>query len=375
MPTQNVIDTPHAGEIGRVAKAILAWYDTSRRDLPWRGDPGQAVDPYAVWLSEIMLQQTTVKAVRPYFEKFLHIWPQVHDLAAAELNDVLKAWSGLGYYSRARNLHACAQKIVDEYSGRFPETEAELLKLPGIGPYTAAAIASIAFGEAATVVDGNVERVVSRLFAVTTPLPDAKPELKALAAQLTPTQRAGDYAQGMMDLGATICSPKKPSCMICPVQSLCDGHRKGIAAELPKKRPKPERPVRKGIAFLALREDGKILLRERPKRGLLGGMTEVPSTDWTEEGPVAEEADTISSPTLNTLAPVRADWAIVPGFVTHTFTHFKLELIVYRSVVSPQVPLNLWAKPESCRWVDRADVHDEALPSVMRKVIAHGLDI
>lgn len=346
-------------------KRLLAWYDTSKRDLPWRFSGKGKPDPYHVWLSEIMLQQTTVKAVIPYYNKFLNKWPEVSDLANSELNDVLKAWAGLGYYSRARNLHACAKMIVEKYDSTFPQTEKELLKLPGVGAYTAAAIASIAFGEQATVVDGNVERVISRLFAVETPLPSAKAELKALAATLTPKKRPGDYAQAMMDLGATICSPKRPSCLICPLQKLCDARLAGIEAQLPKRAPKAERPTRKGFAFIAIREDGKILLRERPHEGLLGGMTEIPSTDWTQEGPVKEE--------LAGMAPVRADWIQVAGTVSHTFTHFRLELQVYRAFVDTSSPLNLWAKPESCQWVARSDVMDEALPSVMKKVITHGL--
>ena len=353
---------PHKSEY---SVELLNWYDQSRRDLPWRMAPGKKADPYKVWLSEIMLQQTTVKAVEPYYQKFLLLWPKVTDLAAADLNDVLKAWAGLGYYSRARNLHACAQEIVESYSGKFPQEESELLKLPGIGPYTAAAIASIAFDKPATVVDGNVERVVSRLFAVKTPLPESKSELKALASQLTPSRRPGDFAQAMMDLGATICSPKRPSCMICPYKAFCEAHELGIEQTLPRRTPKAERPTRKGYAFVAMREDGMILLRQRPRKGLLGGMMEVPSTDWTEEGPQDKG--------LKGYAPIRADWLELPDMVTHTFTHFKLELIVYRAFVSENQPLNLWAKPESCRWVERSKVMDEALPSVMKKVIRHGL--
>ncbi len=344
---------------------LLAWYDSSRRDLPWRVAPGKMADPYSVWLSEIMLQQTTVKAVQPYYLKFLEFWPTVEDLAKADLEDVLKAWAGLGYYSRARNLHACALMIVEDYNGTFPKQEKELLKLPGIGPYTAAAIASIAFGQAATVVDGNVERVVSRLFAIENPLPESKAEIKRYAEALTPIERPGDFAQAMMDLGATICSPKRPSCMICPLHEKCYGRAKGIEGELPKRIPKAERPVRKGIAFIAMREDGMVLLRQRPRHGLLGGMIEVPSTDWTEEGPVDKE--------LAGYAPVRGDWLLVPGVVMHTFTHFKLELSVYRAFVKENQSFNLWAKPETCRWVPRSNVMEEALPSVMRKVITHGL--
>ncbi len=345
--------------------ALLAWYDEERRDLPWRAKPRTAADPYRVWLSEIMLQQTTVKAVIPYYGKFLARWPTVTALAEADLDDVLAAWAGLGYYARARNLHKCAQVVAQSYDGHFPRTETELLKLPGVGPYTAAAIAAIAFGDPATPVDGNVERVVARLFAVRQPLPAAKTELKSLAATLTPEDRPGDFAQALMDLGAMVCTPKRPLCLVCPVQVDCAAHAHGIEAELPRRAAKAERPVRVGVAFVALREDGQVLLRRRAEAGLLGGMLEVPSTEWSELGPPIDGA-------MRT-APLRADWWVVPGIVTHTFTHFRLELIVFRALVPTDASLTFWAEPERCRWVARRDLHAAALPSVMRKVIAHGL--
>lgn len=345
--------------------ALLEWYDAEARDLPWREPPGSKADPYRVWLSEIMLQQTTVKAVIPYYEKFLRAWPNVESLAAAERDDVLAAWAGLGYYTRARNLHQCARTIADEYGGVFPGNEKELLKLPGIGPYTAAAIASIAFGEPATPVDGNIERVVARLFAIGQPLPASKTELKRLAATLTPRDRPGDFAQAMMDLGATVCMPKRPSCLMCPLNSDCHGYAKGIAADLPKRTPKQQRPIRRGIAFLGLRQDSKILLRRRPDTGLLGGMLEVPSTEWTASLPEVGDA-------MRT-APLKADWWPVPGLVTHTFTHFHLELLVYRALVDTDEGLTFWAEPERCQWHARSKLRDAALPSVMRKVIAHAL--
>jgi len=348
-----------------VPELLLAWYDDARRDLPWRYQPGERPDPYRIWLSEIMLQQTTVRAVGPYFNNFVNHWPTVNALAAAELGNVLKAWAGLGYYSRARNLHLCAQRIVEDHGGEFPASEDELIKLPGIGPYTAAAIAAIAFDRPATVVDGNVERVMARLFSVETPLPDAKPRLRELADGLTPRRRPGDYAQAIMDLGATICSPTKPSCMLCPVKGHCSAEGQGIAARLPMRQPKAERPVRRGAAFLAVREDGCVLLRERPQQGLLGGMMEIPSTEWRERAPERQE--------FAGLVPIRADWCRVPGQVTHTFTHFRLELEVYRAVVDAETPLNLWAEPDRCRWVYCRDLKGEALPSVMRKIVAHGL--
>jgi len=347
------------------APALLAWYGVERRILPWRSAPGRLADPYRVWLSEIMLQQTTVKAVIPYYEKFLARWPTVEMLAAASIDDVLAAWAGLGYYSRARNLHACARTVMEHHGGRFPGSEAELLSLPGIGPYTAAAIAAIAFGESTAPVDGNIERVVARLFAVETPLPAAKGELKRLTATLAPARRAGDFAQAMMDLGATVCTPKRPSCLMCPLSAQCAARVSGIEATLPRRLAKKERPNRFGIAFLALREDGHVLLRQRPHTGLLARMSEVPSTEWLEEWPAADEA--LQS------APVRGDWWPVAGSVVHTFTHFRLELMVYRAVVSREATLTFWADAPRCRWVGRRDLHAQALPSLMRKVIAHAL--
>ena len=345
--------------------ALLDWYDRERRDLPWRSKRGKRSDPYRVWLSEIMLQQTTVKAVIPYYERFLSRWPSVDKLAAADLDDVLAAWAGLGYYSRARNLYKCAQAVVAEHGGQFPRTEETLRELPGIGPYTAAAIAAIAFGEAATPVDGNIERVVSRLFAFKRPLPSAKRELKRLAESLTPQRRAGDFAQAMMDLGATVCTPKRPSCLMCPLQQDCHAHALGIEAQLPVKLAKAHRPVRYGTAFLALREDGHVLLRKRPEAGLLGGMLEVPSGEWGDDWLPLDQALAAQ--------PVKTEWWSVPGVVSHTFTHFKLELMVLRAIVPVNASLTFWATPDQCRWVARRDLGGAALPSVMRKVIAHAL--
>jgi A/G-specific adenine glycosylase len=344
---------------------LLDWYDAERRDLPWRTRRGRRVDAYKVWLSEIMLQQTTVKAVIPFYERFLTRWPDVQSLAAADQEDVLAMWAGLGYYSRARNLHKCAQAVAVLPDAKFPNTEAGLRELPGIGPYTAAAIAAIAFGEPATPVDGNIERVISRLFAVKRPLPQAKSEIKRLAATLTPQRRPGDFAQAMMDLGATVCSPKRPSCLMCPLQQDCHAHALGIEAQLPVRGVKAERPTRYAIAFLALREDGQVLLRKRPEAGLLGGMLEIPSTDWAD--------DWLSADLALGAAPVRGDWWPVPGMVSHTFTHFRLDVMVFRAIVPPDASLTFWASPEHCRWVPRRDLGQAALPSVMRKIIAHAL--
>ena len=345
--------------------ALLAWYDEERRDLPWRAQPGERPNPYRVWLSEIMLQQTTVKAVVPYYLKFLKLWPTVKALAAADLDDVLAAWAGLGYYSRARNLHKCAHALAYEHGGRFPRSAARLQELPGVGPYTAAAIAAIAFNEPATPVDGNIERVVARLFAVRQPLPAAKPELRRLAATLTPAHRPGDFAQAMMDLGAGICTPRRPSCLVCPVQADCAANARGIEEGLPMRSVRAERPLRVGIAYVALREDGQVLVRRRPEAGLLGGMLEVPTTAWDDLLPPPQDA--------MRAAPLRADWWKMPGTVTHTFTHFKLELVVYRALVDSDATLTFWAEPERCSWVKRRDLASVALPSVMRKVITHGL--
>jgi A/G-specific adenine glycosylase len=348
------------------AKALFAWYDRERRHLPWRAPPRTRQDPYKVWLSEIMLQQTTVKAVLPRYALFLRRWPDVQALARAELGEVLAAWAGLGYYARARNLHVCARAVVAQHGGKFPPTEAELRKLPGIGRYTAAAIAAIAFGMRATPVDGNIERVVARLFAVTTPLPEAKSEIRVLAESLTPDERSGDFAQAMMDLGATICTPRRPSCNLCPVRVDCRAHAQGLADVLPYREEKAERPVRRGIAFVALRSDGAVLLRERPLKGLLGGMLETPSSPWSEAKPTAKA--------IGEHVPLDAEWRKVPGLVEHTFTHFHLELAVYRAEVERDAVLKRESEPERCHWLKLRELAGAALPSLMRKVIAHALN-
>jgi A/G-specific adenine glycosylase len=350
----------------RAAEALLAWYDREQRLLPWRARPGVTPDPYAVWLSEIMLQQTTVKAVLPRYTLFLRRWPDVAALASAELGEVLGAWAGLGYYARARNLHACAREVVRRFGGRFPETEALLRTLPGIGDYTAAAIAAIAFGAHAMPVDGNIERVVARVFALTTPLPAAKPEIKALAASLTPKTRAGDFAQALMDLGATICTSRRPGCGLCPLRPDCAAHAPGLAEVLPYREAKAERPIRRGTAFVVLRADGAVLLRERPPKGLLGGMLETPSSPW-----IAAERNGMAD---FEHAPLKAQWREVPGLVEHIFTHFHLQLAVYRAEVPVDAEVTSAASPERCRWVHVRDLHGAALPSVMRKVLAHALE-
>ena len=360
------IDETATAEQAPIAGPLLEWYDRERRHLPWRAPQGVAPDPYHVWLSEIMLQQTTVKAVTPRYAGFLRRWPTVAALAGAELGDVLAAWAGLGYYARARNLHACARAVVERHGGKFPATESELRKLPGVGDYTAAAIAAIAFDVPATPVDGNVERVVVRLFAVTTPSPQAKGEIRALAATLTPSKRPGDFVQAMMDLGATICTPRRPACGLCPSRSVCRAYAQGLAEALPYRAGKEERPVRRGVAFVAHRDDGAVLLRERPLKGLLGGMLEVPATPWAEGETNAANAWAH--------APVEAEWGRLMGRVEHTFTHFHLELDVYRADVDSDVMLNEAARPERCRWVARRDLATAALPSVMHKILAHAFE-
>jgi A/G-specific adenine glycosylase len=315
-------------------------------------------DPYHVWLSEIMLQQTVVKTVIPYFHHFLGRWPSVAELARADLDEVLHAWQGLGYYARARNLHKCAQTVVRDHDGQFPDTEDGLRALPGIGPYTAAAVAAMAFGRKASPVDGNIERVVARLFAVTDPLPGVKGELRRLAEGLTPARRAGDHAQALMDLGATICLPRGPLCSRCPLQKGCDSHAQGIAASLPRRRPKAERPTRYGVAFCLFDDRGRLLLRRRPEKGLLGGMMEVPSTPWRETDWQPHE--------VTEFAPLSTNWQGLPGLVVHTFTHFRLELSVRTGTGGrPAGEAEIWQAP--------ADLGDLALPTVMKKVLRHAL--
>jgi A/G-specific adenine glycosylase len=350
----------------QTAAALLAWYDREQRSLPWRRPRAKGKrNAYRVWLSEIMLQQTTVRAVIPYYRAFLARWPTVEALAAAPSEEVLAAWAGLGYYSRARNLHKCAGIVAGQHGGRFPASEDQLLELPGIGPYTAAAIAAIAFGAPVVPVDANVERVVARLFAVEKPPAAAKAEIRRLAQAFAHGRRSGDSAQALMDLGASICTPKRPSCLMCPISRDCAGHAQGRETHLPVRTVKPERPLRSGIAFLAMREDGCILLRKRHEAGLLGGMLEVPSTDWGD-----------ALPTLKTAlraAPVRGEWWQVPGTVGHVFTHFRLQMEVYRALVPANASLTLWCDPGRCRWVPRGELSRAALPTVMRKILAHGL--
>ena len=332
---------------------LLSWYDKHARTMPWRTPPdarkqGVVPDPYHVWMSEIMLQQTTVAAVREYFIKFTTKWPNVSALAQAEDADVMAAWAGLGYYARARNLLKCTRVISDEHAGVFPSDYKTLLSLPGIGPYTAAAVSSIAFDKPETVLDGNVERVMARWFDVHTPLPKAKPELLALAETLTPSDRAGDYAQAIMDLGATVCTPRSPACGICPWMDGCKGRLAGTAQDLPKKTPKKKIPTRLGIAYVVRRTDGAWLLETRPEKGLLGGMLGWPTTDWGEAPEPAK--------------PVDADWVKLDAQARHTFTHFHLQLDIMTAVIDKDT------QPARGAFVAAHDFCPSDLPTVMRKV-------
>jgi len=338
---------------------VLAWYDRYHRTLDWRVSPrdiaeGVRPDPYRVWLSEVMLQQTTIGAVKSYYARFVKQWPTVDTLAAAEDNDIMKAWAGLGYYLRARNLKACAEVVLREYDGQFPATQKELRALPGIGDYTSAAIAAIAFGVPAVVIDGNVERVITRFRLIATPLPKAKAEVKAFLSAVVPHDRPGDFAQALMDIGSTICTPKRPACALCPLREDCTVLASCDDPDcLPVKKPKPDKPLRHGAAFVAVRPDGAVLLARRPGSGLLGGMSGVPTTSWTarQDGETGKDA-----------APFAAGWQQAPE-ISHVFTHFQLHLTVFKAQIPAVDP------PEGMWWSMPRDLPDEALPTVMKKVI------
>lgn len=344
---------------GPQAADLLTWYDRHRRILPWRALAGETPDPYRVWLSEVMLQQTTIAAVKPYFLKFLARFPTVDALAAAPEESVMSAWAGLGYYSRARNLHACAKAVAA--SGAFPETLEGLRKLPGIGAYTAGAIAAIAFGRPEAAVDGNVERVMTRLFAIETLLPGARPEIRRVTQDLVPSDRPGDFAQAVMDLGATICTPKRPACALCPWMAPCRARDLGLQETFPRKLKALKGTLRRGAAFVAIRAgDEAVLLRTRPPEGLLGAMAEPPMSPWE---PGYDPAQALLD------APLDARWKRLPGLVRHTFTHFPLELTVFSARVSLST-----TPPAGMRFTPRRDLDDEPLPGVMKKVLAHAFD-
>ncbi|KRB01492.1 A/G-specific adenine glycosylase [Devosia sp. Root685] len=335
------------------ADAVLAWYDRHARTLPWRVSPadrakGVHAGPYRVWLSEVMLQQTTVAAVQKYFLRFTQLWPTVFDLAAAPLDAVLREWAGLGYYARARNLHACAVAVVENHGGVFPKSSEGLQTLPGIGAYTSAAIAAICFDERIAVLDGNLDRVLARFYTLPVPVREAKDELRS-ALQASVPERAGDFAQAMMDLGATICAPRVASCLICPLQRDCLGTREGAPTLYPIKPEKAERPVRRGHAFVMTDQSGDVYLQSRPGKGLLGGMTEVPTSEWSSD--------------LSEVAyPVSGQWRH-RGQVVHVFTHFRLELEVWSSLVPADGLENGW-------WSQPSALKGEALPTLFRKVLA-----
>ena len=343
------------------ACSLLSWYDAHRRILPWRALPGQSIDPYRVFLSEIMLQQTTVGAVGPYFQKFMARWPTITHLARARRDDVLRMWAGLGYYRRAHLLHECAKTIARDFEGVFPQEQEELLRLPGFGLYTASAVGAIAFDQRANVVDGNVERVMVRLFAIRDPLPQAKAKVREVAETLLPEARFGDYAQALMDLGATICTPRHPKCGLCPWSGSCRARKLGLAEKLPRRAKKNAKPIRRAIAFFLVNKKGDVLLRRRPQEGLLGGMMEIPSSEW-QEGKRPGLAAAQRS------APVAARWRLLPGKVRHVFSHFELELDVAVGSIA-HAPAG-----KNGLWVKRARLDAEALPSVMQKVARHAID-
>ena len=337
------------------AAELLAWYDRHRRALPWRAGAGERPDPYRVWASEIMLQQTTVAAVKPYYERFMARFPTVVALAAAPSEEVMQAWAGLGYYSRARNLHACARAVVELNGGRFPDTEEGLRALPGIGAYTAGAVAAIAFDRPAAAVDGNVERVMARLFAIADELPGARPLVRDRVLALLPQGRPGDFAQALMDLGATICTPRNPACGLCPWRDPCRSRAGGTQESFPRKAPKKAGQTRYGAAFVLTRADGAILLRTRPAKGLLGGMAEVPTSEWRADYELDGAAQD---------APLPLRWARLPEPVRHVFTHFPLELTVFTGCVPTPTPA-----PAGMRFTPLAALAGEPLPSVMLKVV------
>jgi A/G-specific adenine glycosylase len=336
---------------------LLSWYDVHRRVLPWRAPKGKKADPYRVWLSEIMLQQTTVQAVAAYYRKFLERWPTVHDLARASQDDVLAAWAGLGYYARARNLHAAAKVVAGEMGGKFPVTAVALRELPGVGGYTSGAIAAIAHDERQAAMDANAERVIARLYAVETVMPKAKPELHEHCMALVP-QRAGDFAQALMDLGSAICTPKRPNCSSCPWTDHCLARKRGIQEQLPVKAPKMVRPLKRGAAFVVIDARGAVLLVKRPDKGLLASMLEPPLGPWEAEFPSREKA--------MKQAPFVADWKKRTGVVRHGFTHFELEIEVYAVMLQKRNGMK-------GIWVPAQKLRDVALPTVMRKIVEHGL--
>ena len=347
-------------DVDRLRRSLLGWYDDNARDLPWRVRDGAFPDAYRIWVSEVMLQQTTVATVAPYFHRFLERWPTLSALASSDLDDVLHAWQGLGYYSRARSLHKCARLVHNTLGGVFPRNEAELLKLPGIGPYTAGAIAAIAFDQPTVPVDGNIERVLARLFAIEDPLPYAKPELRQLAGRFAAPHRPGDFAQALMDLGATVCDSRAPRCSHCPLRKFCQGYASNIAGRLPRRVPKPKRPLKFAAVFIIVGPTGAFFLQRRPDRGLLGGMMQAPLTPWLEKKPTAKM--------VTRWAPIDATWQQLPGSVKHGFTHFAARLILMATKVDSGCETALDGV-----WCLLDDLDRVALPTMMKKVIRHAV--
>ncbi len=339
-----------------IQEKILSWYDRNRRDLPWRAKAGDKSDPYAVWISEIMLQQTTVPAVMKYFPRFMNRFPRLEDLAKAPLDQVLVLWQGLGYYARARNMHKAAQILWRDHKGAFPDSLEGLRRLPGIGEYTAGAIAAIAFGQKSVAIDANVERVLARLYAVTQPFPSAKKQLRALAQNLAPDKKAGDFWQALMDLGSSVCVSGKPFCGSCPVQKNCLGFARNIAATLPRKAEKKIKPVRYGQAFLVRNAKGQILLRKRAGKSILGDMVELPSSDWDSK--TAEKRAASELPA--------AEWKKIKGGIRHSFTHFDLHLDIYAANSNRKVFKDGF-------WHNIGDLHQMALPTLFKKAIRKAL--
>ena len=333
-------------------KDILRWYKNHKRDLPWRK---HQKNPYYVWLSEMMLQQTTVTTVLPYFEKFITKWPTIDRLAQSTQDDVLAAWAGLGYYARARNLHKCAQTITSDYQGHFPQNYDELKKLPGIGPYSAAAIAAIAFGSSDVVIDGNIERIMCRVGVIETPIVQSKSVIREMASALTPQNNNGDYIQALMDISAQICRPKNPKCLICPIRKHCQALSNNRTDELPKKLPKKNKPYKYATIYW-VEKNGKIMMRKRPEKGLLGGMIEFPSTSWTDKKPSQNE--------WKKQAPCEADWTLHKKTIKHSFTHFDIEL----QIVTAQNFQKIKAQEFEAQWFEANHIYDLALPTIMRKV-------
>jgi A/G-specific adenine glycosylase len=338
-----------------MARRLLAWWDLSRRDLPWRARPGEKPDPYVVWLSEVLLQQTTIATATPYFNRFRMRWPTVDDLAAAPVAEIMRAFAGLGYYARARNMHACARAVVAG-GGVFPDDEAGLRKLPGVGAYTAGAVAAIAFNRVAAPVDGNIARVLCRLHGFAQPIAQSRAALADAMAGVVPAERPGDFVQATMDFGAMICTPRSPSCERCPLRPDCAAHASGEPELYPRRAAKRARPLRKGAAFFAMTTARRVLVRDRAPEGLLGGLTELPGAGWSidfdDEG--AEQ-----------FAPLAADWRRIPGFVEQVFTHFALRLTVFSATLDRE------KAALGCYWIGENELAGAALSSVMVKAIAH----